>query len=288
LCQATAPSRWRGEPPPGGAQERASDPEAIAEYFSRHQIDCLKIVPSHLAALLGATNAARVVPRKRLILGGEASHWELIEKVEELAPECVVMNHYGPTETTVGVLTYPLEKGQSARSFGTVPLGRPIANMRAYVLDSSLQPAPIKVPGELYIGGVGLARGYINRPELTVEKFVPDPFSKEPGARLYRTGDMARWLPEGVIEFLGRVDDQVKFHGFRVELNEIRSALNQHPQIRDSIVVTRRDARGNDVLVAYYVARQEIDVSLLRSFLLEVIVIVILLVELVPLVTGKH
>jgi amino acid adenylation domain-containing protein len=254
------------------SQERASDPEAIADYFSRHQIDCLKIVPSHLAALLGATNAARVVPRKRLILGGEASRWELIEKVEELAPECVVMNHYGPTETTVGVLTYPLEKGQSAHSFGTVPLGRPIANMRAYVLDGSLQPAPIKVPGELYIGGAGLARGYINRPELTVERFIPDPFSTEPGARLYRTGDMARWLPEGVIEFLGRVDDQVKFHGFRVELGEIRSALNKHAQIRDSVVVTRRDARGNDVLVAYYVARQEIDVSILRSFLLESVI----------------
>jgi amino acid adenylation domain-containing protein len=251
------------------SQERASDPEALADYFSRHRVDCLKIVPSHLEALLGATAPARVVPRLRLVLGGEASRWDLVEKVEGLAPECRVMNHYGPTETTVGVLTYPVERGRGTRSFDSVPLGRPIANTRVYVLDSLLQPVPVKVPGELYIGGNNLARGYLNRSALTVERFIPDPFSSVPGARLYRTGDLARWLPEGVIEFLGRVDDQVKFHGFRVELGEIRGALNQHPQIRDSVVVVRKDGRSNDLLVAYYVSRQEIDVSILRSFLLE-------------------
>jgi amino acid adenylation domain-containing protein len=254
------------------SQERASDPEALADYFSRHPIDCLKIVPSHMAALLGANDPARVLPRRRLVFGGEASRWELIERVEALASGCRVMNHYGPTETTVGVLTYPVERGRGARAVDNVPLGSPIANTRVYVLDASLQPAPVNVPGELYIGGGGVARGYLGRPALTAEKFIPDPFSAEPGARLYRTGDLARWMPEGVVEFLGRVDDQVKFHGFRVELGEIKGALNQHPQIRDSVVVMRKDTRGNDLLVAYYVSRQEIDVAALRSFLLESVI----------------
>ena len=210
------------------SQERASDPEALAEYFDRHAVDCLKIVPSHMAALLGADDPARVLPRHRLVFGGEALRWDLVEQVERLAPGCRVMNHYGPTETTVGVLTYPVERGHGARAVDNVPLGGPIANTRVYVLDPQQQLVPVRVPGELYIGGEGLARGYLNRPALTAERFIPDPFGGRPGARLYRTGDLARWRPEGVVEFLGRVDDQVKFHGFRVELIQSARSFGEY------------------------------------------------------------
>ena len=119
----------------------------------------------------------------------------------------------------------------------TIPIGRPIANTQIYILDSHMQPVPIGVPGELYIGGDGLARGYLNRPELTAEKFVPNPFSNDPGARLYRTGDRARYRPDGNIEFLGRVDNQVKIRGHRIELGEIETVLNQHPSVKETVVI---------------------------------------------------
>jgi amino acid adenylation domain-containing protein len=235
-------------------QERATDPAALADYFKRHPVDCLKIVPSHLAALLSGADAARVLPRQRLVLGGEALRRELVEKISALAPECVVINHYGPTETTVGVLTHRAETCEDAPSSAALPIGRPIANTRAYVLDCFMRPAAVGVPGELYIGGEGLSRGYINRPGPTAERFVPDPFSGEPGARLYRTGDMARWLPEGVVEFLGRADDQVKLHGFRIEPGEVESALVEHAEVRECVVVVREDETDNKRLVAYVVS----------------------------------
>jgi amino acid adenylation domain-containing protein len=239
------------------SQERASDASALADYFDRHPIDCLKIVPSHLTALLGGANPARVLPRRRLVLGGEAARRALVEKVEALAPECAVVNHYGPTETTVGVLTYHAATGEGASSCATLPIGRPIANTRVYIVDAYMRPVPVNVPGELYIGGDGLARGYINRPGLTVERFIPDPFSREPGARLYRTGDVARWLPEGVVEFLGRADGQVKLHGFRIELGEVEAMLAMHPDVREVAVTVREDEAGDKRLAAYVVARRE-------------------------------
>jgi len=142
-----------------------------------------------------------------------------------------------------------------------------MGNMRVYVVDEGMRVAGIGIAGELYIGGRGVARGYFKRPELTAQRFVPDPFSEEAGARLYRTGDVARVHADGEVEFIGRVDNQVKFHGFRVELNEIRSALNQHSQIRDSVVRVLNDKNGNAVLVAYYVSRQELEVTQLRELL---------------------
>jgi acyl carrier protein len=146
-----------------------------------------------------------------------------------------------------------------------VPIGRPAANVQIYVLDKHLKPTPENVIGELYIAGAGLADGYINRPELTAEKFIANPFV--PGTRMYRSGDRARWLASGEIEYLGRGDEQVKYHGYRIELSEIRSALNQHPQVRDSVVLLRKDQRGEDTLVGYYVARREIETATLREFL---------------------
>ena len=237
------------------SQERATDPEALGEYFCRNPIDCLKIVPSHLAALLTSARSESILPRKRLILGGETASWELIEKVRKINPDCLIFNHYGPTEATVGVLTYQVY-GEELRGISeTVPLGRPIANTQIYILDSHLQPVPVGVAGELHIGGENLARGYLNRPELTAEKFICHPFDAQ--AHLYKTGDLARYLPDGNIEFIGRIDNQVKIRGFRIELGEIEAALGQYPEIAQSVVVAREDAPGEKRLVAYLVSEQK-------------------------------
>jgi len=251
------------------SQERASDPVALADYFARYPIDCLKIVPSHLEALLTSPSPERVLPRKRLVLGGEASSWNLIKKLQVLAPDCVILNHYGPTETTVGVLTYRVEKGPIDSRSATLPIGRPISNTEIYLLDSHLRPVPIWVPGELYIGGDSVTRGYLNRPELTAEKFIPNPFSAEPRSRLYKTGDLARYLPDGSIEFLGRIDNQVKIRGFRIELGEIEAVIGQHAAVEQAVVMAREDSPGNKRLVAYVVSKQKPfpTVSELRSFL---------------------
>ncbi|MBC1221786.1 amino acid adenylation domain-containing protein [Nostoc sp. UCD121] len=243
------------------SQERASNPVALAEYCRRHPIDCLKIVPSHLNALLTAANPEEILPSQLLILGGEAASWDLVAQIQQLKPSCQILNHYGPTEATVGVLTYKVEP-QAAKS-ATVPLGRPIANTQIYVLDEHLQPVPISVPGELYIGGANLARGYLNRPELTKERFIPNPFSEREGSRLYKTGDLARYLPDGNIEFLGRSDRQVKIHGFRIELEEVEAILRQHPGIKQAVATVREER-----LVAYVVSLY-ISSSDLRRFMQE-------------------
>ncbi|MEW6737855.1 MAG: amino acid adenylation domain-containing protein, partial [Acidobacteriota bacterium] len=188
------------------SQQRTTDAKALSQYFSQHNIDCLKIVPSHLKSLLSFDYPHSLLPRQRLVLGGEAASWDLIAKLHTLSPHCVIHNHYGPTESTVGVLTY-----QTTELFNNynsiVPLGQPLANTQIFILDQHMHPVPIGVTGELHIGGNGLARGYLNRAELTAEKFIPNPFSTEPGSRLYRSGDLARFLPDGNIEFIGRIDN---------------------------------------------------------------------------------
>jgi amino acid adenylation domain-containing protein/FkbM family methyltransferase len=235
------------------AQERGENQTRLAEYFRCHQIDVLKIVPSHLAALQTGPHPERVMPRRRLILGGEASRLEWVERLRGWAPTCEIHNHYGPTETTVGVLTYPLESQVPRTRSGTLPIGRPLPNSRVYILDPRDQPVPIGVHGELCIGGRGVARGYLNRPELTAEKFGVDPFSPEPGGRLYRTGDRARYLPDGTIEFCGRFDHQVKIHGYRIELGEIEAVLREQRGVRDAVVVAHDAEDGTKQLVAYVV-----------------------------------
>jgi amino acid adenylation domain-containing protein len=252
------------------SQEWVSDPEALAEYFRHHPIDCLKIVPSHLAALLTSSAMQSILPRQRLVLGGEAASWKLIEQIQQLTPNCQIINHYGPTETTVGVLTYPVNGQPNSHVSQTVPLGRPLANTQVYVLDKQLRPAPIGIPGELYISGTGLARGYLNRPELTAERFITNPFTEESQARLYKTGDLVRYLPDGNLEFLGRIDNQVKIRGFRIELGEIEALLDQHPGVRQSVISVWEEV-GNKRLVAYIVPnkQQQPSVSDLHSFLAE-------------------
>jgi acyl-coenzyme A synthetase/AMP-(fatty) acid ligase len=252
-------------------QERAFDPEALAAYFSRQPVDCLKIVPSHLMGLLTSTRPARVLPRQRLILGGEACTWEIVEALQTLVPECRLFNHYGPTEATVGVMAGPIVPDQPGRRTATLPLGSPLANTQIYILDAALQPVPTGVPGELYVGGAGLARGYVQDSALTAEKFLPHPFSDTPGARLYRTGDRAHILPDGSVAFLGRVDHQIKLRGFRIELGEVETALSQCPGVRESVVVAREDGAGGMRLVAYVVAHQgqTLTIQELRHFMRE-------------------
>jgi amino acid adenylation domain-containing protein len=234
-------------------QELASNPAAMADYFQRHPVDCMKLVPSHLAALLMAPRPQHVLPRKKLVLGGESSSWALMDQVRALAPECEIFNHYGPTETTVGVLAGLVERAAPGHAPATVPLGRPLAHSRLYVLDAWLQPVPVGVPGELYIAGPQVTRGYLGRPELTAERYLPDLYSPTPGARMYRSGDKVRWLADGRVEFLGRSDFQVKVRGFRVEPGEISSVLREHPAVREALVVAREDVPGDKRLVAYLV-----------------------------------
>ncbi|HEU0300193.1 MAG TPA: amino acid adenylation domain-containing protein, partial [Longimicrobium sp.] len=232
--------------------ERGGDAEAFAELMRRAPVDVLKITPSHLAALLAGSDPAAVLPRRRLVLGGEASRAEWIDSIRELAPELRILNHYGPTETTVGVLAGFADQLRAAAS-GTVPLGRPLPGARVYVLDPQGAEQPVGIPGELFAGGAGVGRGYLARPGMTAERFVPDPFAPAAGARMYRTGDRARRLEDGSLEFLGRVDDQVKIRGFRVEPGEVAAVLAGHPALCEAAVVARTDD-GETRLVAYVVA----------------------------------
>ena len=192
-----------------------------------------------------------------LLLGGERPDLQrLCQWGDALTRPLTFINAYGPTETTITATLYATPcHSHALAQLDSVPIGRPIPNVRVYVLDKHQQPVPVGVPGELYIGGAGVGRGYLNRPDLTLASFLPDPFSSTPGARMYRTGDLVRWLPDGNLEFLGRVDDQVKIRGFRVELGEIETTLKAHPQVADAVVLARKTPSGHNRLVAYVVAR---------------------------------
>ncbi|MBC1236343.1 MULTISPECIES: non-ribosomal peptide synthetase [Nostoc] len=235
------------------SSQRVADSAALAEYNRQHSIECLKIVPSHLASLLASAPSQSILPHQRLILGGEVATWDLIEQIQQQAPDCLIFNHYGPTEATVGVTTFAVQNNQASHNSKTVPLGRPLGNIQIYLLDQQLQPVPIGVPGELYIGGASLVRGYLNRPELTAERFIANTFGNSKCDRLYKTGDLARYLPDGNIEFIGRLDNQVKIRGFRIELSEIETVLCQHPEVQQAVVLLREDKR----LIAYIIPKQK-------------------------------
>ncbi|KAM3115395.1 amino acid adenylation domain-containing protein [Phormidesmis sp. 146-33] len=247
------------------SQERSLDPNALAEYGRQHAIDYLKIVPSHLKVLLDAADCRAILPQRQLILGGETLDWHLVERIRQLAPTCQILNHYGPTETTVGVLTYEVRERLLAADSETVPLGYPLPNTQVYLLDTHLQPVPIGVAGEIYIGGANVTRGYHAQPEFTTAAFVPHPFSSDPDARLYKTGDYARYRLDGTIEFLGRADQQVKIRGFRIELGEIEAALKQHPEVREAIVLATEAEHPQ--LIAYVVFQAADAIVNLRQFL---------------------
>jgi acyl-CoA synthetase (AMP-forming)/AMP-acid ligase II len=201
-------------------------------------------------------------PGLKVLCGGEALPRALADEL--LARSAEVWNVYGPTETTVWSTVDRVLPDE-----GAVPIGRPIANTQTWVLDPSLQPVPLGVPGELYIGGAGVARGYHRRPALTAERFVPDPFSVEPGARLYATGDLARWRSDGRLECLGRRDHQVKLRGFRIEPGEIEATLARHPAVRQAVVVVRGSGTHDARLVAYVVADGSPSSAELRAHLAE-------------------
>jgi len=259
--------------------ERICESQAFATYCQQHEIDCLKIVPSHLQALLQGPNPGDVLPRQRLILGGEASQWSLIDLIFAQLPTCRIFNHYGPTETTVGVLTHEVTAESIATAIAaTVPIGAPLPGVRAYLLDPQLRPVAVGVPGELYIGGPTISRGYLNKPQLNTERFITYLCPSDRGnhnstkiepIKLYKTGDRARLLPDGALEFLGRVDRQVKLHGFRIELGEIEALLTQHETVKEAVAVVREDRPENPVLVAYITSAVEtaVDTSELRQYL---------------------
>ncbi len=219
--------------------DTASDAEALGQYISANNVDVLKIVPSHLEALLDAGLQADGLPRKWLVTGGETLRRDVVLRLEELGPSCQIVNHYGPTETTVGSLAIRLRDFDWRSSASThIPIGRPIANTRVYIVDTGLEPVPVGLPGELCVAGAGVSAGYLGDQERTDAKFVADPFSGD-GGLMYRTGDQARWLPEGVVEFLGRADEQVKIRGYRIELGEIEAALARRDDIKRAVVIAR-------------------------------------------------
>ena len=246
------------------SEEWTKDPAELGAYFQEHGIDCLKITPSHLAALLSAPQPERLVPRRALVLGGEALSWELVERLQRLSPGCRVFNHYGPTETTVGVLAGAVS--ELRRDAATAPLGRPLRGACVYVLDAQREHVPVGMPGEVYLGGAQVARGYLGQPERTAERFVPDPFGAA-GARLYRTGDRARRLLDGTVLFLGRVDHQVKVRGYRVELGEIEAVLEQHPSVRDAVVLALDDSAAGKRLAGFVVTEPRAAIAELMSYL---------------------
>lgn len=246
------------------AEGSVTDADAVAAYLEGESVGFMKIVPSHLSAL-GSGGVGRLVPSGALVLGGEAASVDLVGELVG-AGRGAVFNHYGPTEATIGVATARLDEVTVAS--GVVPLGSPIGNTRFFVLDEFLRPVPVGVVGELYIAGAGLARGYVGRSSLTAERFVACPFSGG-GERMYRSGDRVRWDGSGRIVFAGRVDDQVKVRGFRVEPGEVAAVLRAHPGVGQVVVVGREDVAGDVRLVAYVVAEGPVDVqfaSVLRAW----------------------
>jgi amino acid adenylation domain-containing protein len=243
--------------------------EALGDAFRHgHDLSFVKLTPSHLRLLREQLADADLTGHtKSLIIGGEALHWEDIQHWRAAAPECRMINEYGPTEATVGCCVFCAE-GETATNAGDVPIGHPITNATLYVLDEFLQPVPIMTPGELFIGGVCVARGYLGRPDLTAEKFIPDPFSSIEGARLYRTGDLARRLTDGNLDFLGRRDNQLKIRGFRIELGEIEAVLNGHEAVAQCVVLARTFKNSERQLVAYLVpAHSSMSTDELRTYL---------------------
>ncbi|HEX2252403.1 MAG TPA: AMP-binding protein, partial [Thermoanaerobaculia bacterium] len=234
------------------------DPAYLAELIRREAVTTLHFVPPMLAAFLEQDGLAESCASvRRVVASGEALSAATVGRFFERLPEAGLHNLYGPTEAAVDVSWHPCVPGEER-----VPIGRPIANLRLHVVDRHLEPQPVGVPGELLLGGVGLARGYLARPGLTAERFVPDPFAAElgsgepaagAGGRLYRTGDLARWLPGGEVEFLGRLDHQVKVRGHRIELGEIEAALAARGDLAAAVVLPTAGPAGDTRLTAYVV-----------------------------------
>ena len=263
-----------------------SDTQTFLDWLNFHQIHSAYIPPFMLKQLSERLlEEADKFALRRLLVGVEPIPARLLALLSKRIPGLHIINGYGPTEATICATLYSVSSFE-VRS-GNTPIGKPVMNTKIYLLNEQMQPVPIGVPGEIHIGGVGLARGYLNRPDLTEEKFIPNPFSNEPGVRvsgtappdlacaeyfhLYKTGDLARYLPDGNIEFIGRIDNQVKIRGFRIELGEIEAVLFQHPAVLETVVVARQDVSNRKYLAAYVVTRDSEAISRndLRGFLKE-------------------
>ncbi|WP_373528143.1 amino acid adenylation domain-containing protein [Nostoc sp.] len=253
---------------------------ALIEEIECWQISVLNVPAAYwheLVTELARTNKSLSRSLRLITIGGERLlpekiklWYEYVQKNRDLyetSPQLI--NGYGPTETTIQASCCPLSAQMCDSALSSAPIGRPLPNTQIYILDSHLQPVPVGVPGELHIGGAGLARGYLNRRELTQEKFILNPFEEAGGSRLYKTGDLARYLPDGNIEYIGRIDNQVKIRGFRIELGEIETVLSQHENVQASCVVAREDSPSNKRLVAYVVLHQDCTPTIneLRHFL---------------------
>lgn len=226
----------------------------------------VKLTPSHLDMLAQQVSPDSVAGWTRsLVLGGEALRAESLSFWREHAPETRIFNEYGPAETVVGCSVYEVQRGTSAT--GPVPIGQPISGARLYVLGREFSLVPIGTVGELWIGGEGVTRGYLGRPDLTAERFLPDPYSTEPGARMYRSGDLVRWAAERTLEYRGRIDQQIKIRGFRIELGEIEENLRHYPGVRESVVMALAEAPGKSRLVAYVSGETLPHASELQTFL---------------------
>jgi amino acid adenylation domain-containing protein len=247
---------------PGGSQ----DGPYLTERMRTEAVTCVYFVPSMLALWLETPGLEQLQMLRYVICGGEALSGQLLTTYFERLGDGVELHHsYGPTETSIASAESVCSPWY--RSWRQMPMGRALANTKLYVVDAALKLVPFGIAGELCIGGDGVARGYLNRPELTASAFVPDPFSSEAGARLYRTGDLVRYLHDGQLEFLGRVDDQVKLRGVRIEPREIEATLRCHPSVREAVAVVRELAVGDRRLVVYVVAESEIDQAALREYL---------------------
>jgi amino acid adenylation domain-containing protein len=247
------------------------DPAYLRDIIEREGVTTLHFVPSMLQPFVETVEAGRCGSLRNVVCSGEALPAALVRRFyDRFADPVVLTNLYGPTEAAVDVSCWTCAREDAAN---VVPIGRPVWNTQLYVLDAALRPVPLGVPGELYIGGVQVARGYQGRAAMTAERFIPDPFSTDPGARLYRTGDRAQWRADGAIEYMGRLDFQVKVRGFRIELGEIEAVLRQHESVADAVVVARAET-GETRLVAYVVGEAEADALrvLLRQSLPEYMV----------------
>ena len=248
--------------------QKSADVEYFANYLVDHKITTTYIVPDFLEGIAKELEKKRNHNNIKCLITGLAPKKErTLQCFRDLSKSIKILNAYGPTEVTYGATAYYFKHTRNPERF--VPIGVPFPNYDVYIVDSHLQPVPIGVSGELLIGGIGLAKGYFNRPALTDEKFIPHPFTKEKGTKLYRTGDLVRFLPDGNIEFIGRIDRQVKIRGYRIELGEIENVLEKHDSIKKAVVITRADKSENQRIIAYFVCEQhpEPTVTELRDFL---------------------
>ncbi|WP_103071072.1 non-ribosomal peptide synthetase [Aquimarina sediminis] len=242
-------------------KEALRNSEEIHEYFIKHEIDCIKIVPSHWQALTNGDNC--LLPNHMIIFGGDKLSVDIVNRIMQQKPKMAIVNHYGPTETTIGKLLFQINTNIP---YINIPIGRPFSQTSVYIVDKQMKPCPIGIPGELLIGGKGVAKGYLNQSKLTQQQFIQNPFTKKK-ERLYRTGDLVRMLKDGNIEFIGRIDNQVKIRGNRVELGAIESSLLSNEKIDEVRVLAKEFDSEDKELVAYYRGSGTIEPSALRTYL---------------------